>query len=273
MMGAGGSDDGEATTGVDWPTTDDAFLGGLLHILQPKLGYRAGVDTVLLAAACHVRDVKTARILDLGAGVGTAGLCVARRVEGAKVVLADKSKEALQLANANIKRNGLSGRVSAILLDISAPSSHLAAAGLNDESFSHVIANPPYHARQHGTSSRVGMKDDAHAMDVDDLDCWFRFMARMVVPRGIVTIVHKADALDIVLAGFKGRFGAIKILPITPRSGAAAHRILVTGVKGSGATLTLLAPFVLHGEGHGFSHRAEQVLRHGEGLDIDAMIC
>ncbi|HET6223567.1 MAG TPA: hypothetical protein VFE11_15445, partial [Dongiaceae bacterium] len=50
--------------------TDDAFLGGALRILQPKEGYRAGIDAVFLAAAAPARTSRKERVLDVGAGVG-----------------------------------------------------------------------------------------------------------------------------------------------------------------------------------------------------------
>ena len=54
-------------------STDD-FLGGKLRVKQPKKGYRAGIDPVLLAASvnAHIGD----NILDLGCGVGVASLCL-----------------------------------------------------------------------------------------------------------------------------------------------------------------------------------------------------
>ena len=67
--------------------TEDAFLGGQLRLRQPKSGHRAGHDAMLLAAAtpAHSGD----RVVDLGAGVGAAGLAVARRVQGIQLVLVE----------------------------------------------------------------------------------------------------------------------------------------------------------------------------------------
>ena len=59
--------------------THDAFLGGRLHVWQPRKGYRAGVDPVLLAAATPAKAGDT--VLELGCGVGTASLCLAARVD------------------------------------------------------------------------------------------------------------------------------------------------------------------------------------------------
>jgi tRNA1(Val) A37 N6-methylase TrmN6 len=58
------------------------------------------------------------------------------------------------------------------------------------------------------------------------------------------------------------------VLPIHPRAGEPAHRIIVRGVKGSRAPLRILPGLMLH-EGAGFTplvealHRGEAVL--GEG--------
>ena len=106
-------------------TTDDAFLGGRLHLLQPKSGYRAGLDAILLAAAIEVKE-PAARVLDAGAGVGAAGLAVAARVPTAGVVLVELEPRLAALARENIGRNHLSSRVRVIEADICAPAATLA---------------------------------------------------------------------------------------------------------------------------------------------------
>ncbi len=67
--------------------TEDGFLGGQLRLRQPKSGHRAGHDAVLLAAATPARSGD--RVADFGAGVGAAGLSVARRVAGIKLLLVE----------------------------------------------------------------------------------------------------------------------------------------------------------------------------------------
>jgi len=58
-------------------TTEDKFLGGSLSLLQPKTGYRAGADPVLLASA--VDALATQSVLELGCGVGVALFCLMQR--------------------------------------------------------------------------------------------------------------------------------------------------------------------------------------------------
>jgi tRNA1(Val) A37 N6-methylase TrmN6 len=64
-----------------------------------------------------------------------------------------------------------------------------------------------------------------------------------------VIFIHTAEALPALLAAMQARFGAITVLPLIPREGEAAHRILVRGIKGSRAPLTLLASRALHTPG------------------------
>jgi len=248
--------------------TDDAFLEGALHILQLRSGYRAGLDAVLLGAAVPADSSRPLRVLDVGAGAGTAGLCVARRASFAEVVLLEKESQLAELAAENIRRNDLSARVRVVTGVVGASATDLRVLGLVEESFGHVIANPPFHDSDAGTLPPDALKAGAHAMLDGELERWARFMARMTAPGGEATIVHKAEALPRVLAAFEGRFGALKILPLHPRDGAAAHRVLVQGVKGSRGPLQILAGFVLHESDGAFTPAAQKILRAGGALSM-----
>jgi tRNA1(Val) A37 N6-methylase TrmN6 len=243
--------------------TDDAFLGGALHLLQLRTGYRAGLDAVMLAAAVPADSSRPLRVLDVGAGVGTAGLCLARRAPFAEVVLLEKEPQLAELANENVRRNDLADRVRVVTGVVGAASSELRTLGLVEESFGHVIANPPFHDTDAGTLAPDALKAGAHAMADGELEAWARFMARMTAPWGEATMVHKADALPRLLAALATRFGALKILPLHPRQGEPAHRVLVQGVKGSRAPLQILPGFVLHEAGGAFTPVAQAILRAG----------
>lgn len=257
-----------ATQALPNSVTDDAFLGGAVRLLQPRNGYRAGIDAVLLAAAVPVAAGQKARVLDVGAGVGAAGLCLASRASDAEVALLEPEPEYAALARENVARNGLGARVRVAEAAVGARETDLKARGIEAETFDHVLANPPFHERGRGTRAPDALKDAAHAMDGDGLDAWCRFMARMARPGGTATLIHKADALGDVLAAMRGRFGALKVVPIHAREGEPAIRVIVQGVKGSRGPLTLLPGVVLHGEGDAFRPEIDQVLRHGAALRI-----
>jgi tRNA1(Val) A37 N6-methylase TrmN6 len=245
--------------------TEDAFLGGALSILQPKGGYRAGLDAVLLAAAVP-QDARA--VLDVGAGVGVVGLAVARRLADVRVTMIEREPELAALARANIARNELAQRVSLIeadILNLSREHSEIAAAA---ESFDNVLANPPYHIEGRGTVATDPAKAGSHSMAPGDLDRWVRFMARMARAGGAATLIHRADALADILTAFAGRFGGAIVLPIHPREDEPASRVLVQARKGSRAPLQLSTGLVLHNADHSFRRDVDAILRHGATLDL-----
>jgi tRNA1(Val) A37 N6-methylase TrmN6 len=246
-------------------TTQDYFLGDRLSICQPVRGYRAGIDAVLLAACARDGD---SPLLDLGAGVGTVGLCAAVRCCELRVVLLERQAELADLARANVVGNHLEGRVSVVEAEIGETLPPDASKLLKAGTFAHVVANPPFHDEAAGTSSLWPLKAVSHAMTADALEHWARFMARMAMPGGRATMIHKAEALPRILAAFENRFGGITILPIYPRDGAPAIRVIVDGVKGSRASIVIKPGLILHGSGNAFRPDADAILRDGVALAI-----
>ncbi len=250
--------------------TDDTFLGGALAILQPRTGFRAGIDAVLLAAAVPDLAGRASTILDAGAGVGVAGLCVARRSIAARVTLLEKAPELASLARRNVSRNGLEDRVTVIEADLLAPAAHLGSAGVREDAFDVVLTNPPWLEDGRTRPSADPIKARANAMPQGDLEGWLRFLARVTSPGGTLVLLHRADALDRVLAAVHGRFGGVDILPIHPRRGQPANRVILRATKASRAPLALLAGFIVHEE-TGFTAPMEAILRTGAPLAWTAL--
>lgn len=248
-------------------TTCDMFLGDRLIIRQPARGYRAGVDAVLLAACVRPKS-NGATLLDIGAGAGTVGLCAAQRLPGLNAVLLEREAALHALSQRNIAENRLTGRVRAVQASVTSRAAGLTAAGIMPESFDICVANPPFHDEDAGTAAADALKAKSHAMPADALEGWARFMARMTRPGGQALMIHKAEALPRILAAFATRFGHLRVLPIYPRAGPSAIRVIVEGVKGSRAPLEIRPGFVLHGEGNAFTASAGAILRQGAALEI-----
>ena len=246
--------------------TEDAFLGGALRILQPAGGYRAGLDAVLLAATLHAE--RGERVLDIGAGAGVVGLAAARRLPEIEATLVERDPGPAALARDNIARNGLGARVRVAIGDVTRPLQELPELSGLAQSFDHALANPPYNIEGHGTLAAEPQKAAANAMPQGSLDRWMRFAAAMLRPGGTVTLIHRPDALETLLAAFTRRFGGLVLLPVHPRVGEPASRLLVRAVKGSRAPLELRPGLVLHKADHGFRPQIEAILRHGAPLDM-----
>lgn len=263
-----------AATRPDTATTDDVFLAGAaaggLHVLQPRDGLRSGLDAVMLAASAPVAPGQL--VLDAGAGVGVVGLAVAHRCPDAQVVLLERAPGLAALAAANIERNRMQSRVRVVCADLTTPLAALEEFRLLPDSFDHVLANPPYHdARQVRPSPRP-LKADASAFEAGDLDRWLRFLAAMAKPGGMLTLIHRAEALGEALGAIGARFGGLKIFPLFPRPAEAATRILVQGIKGSRAPLRLLPGLVLHQPDGGYTREADAILRDGRARLSDQQL-
>lgn len=245
--------------------TRDAFLGGRLTLSQPRAGFRAGLDSVLLGAAV---PAGTKNLLDLGAGVGTAGLVALALGRAEQAVLAERDDLALALAQDNVAANGFAARAGTLLVDVTATAGLRRAAGLQDNAHDVIIANPPFFASGQGTPAPDKKRADARHMGADRLDLWVRCAAAGAMAGGTAIFIYPAEGLADLLTAFDQRFGGIKVLPLAPRPHSAATRVLIRGVKGSRAPLTLLATRALHGtEGHGFAPDFETIFRGHSALD------
>ncbi|MFC7399479.1 tRNA1(Val) (adenine(37)-N6)-methyltransferase [Chelatococcus sp. GCM10030263] len=247
-----------SAVGPDACTTDSLF-GGRLRLIQPRRGHRAGTDAVLLAAAAG--DVGAAHVVDLGAGVGTVGLAVAQASPAARVRLVEREPALVALARDNVAANGLDGRVEVVEADVLAPAATRRAGGLLSHSADMVVTNPPFFARGRVRASPDAGRRAAHVMDEAALEAWLRTAADLAAPGGRLVMIHEAPALQAILTGLAGRFGAIALKPVYPRAGEPATRLLVGGVKGSRAPLRLLHGLVLHEPDGRFTVEAEAVHR------------
>lgn len=254
-------------TAASEDTTDDGFLDGRLKILQPAKGYRAGLDAVLLAAAVPARAGE--RVLEAGAGVGVASLCLASRVSGLEVAGIELQPPLAALAGENISRNALGDRVSIVEGDIGQPVRDLVAMGFEPNAWHHVFANPPFHDPASNPASPNESKAQAHLTLGSDLDDWVRFACVMARPKGTVTFIHRADALADLLVAMTGHLGGIEVFPLWPAAGKPASRVILRGQRDSKAPLTLRPGLVLHGRDGRFTERAEALLRGGEALLLD----
>ncbi len=239
-------------------TTTDQFLNGRVVLQQPKFGYRAAIDPVLLAAAVPAKVGQ--KVLELGCGAGAAMFCLAARVSGLSITGVEIQPDYLACAEANVRHNAALGDVKPLAGDVRQLPASLAA-----NSFDHVMANPPYHDQQAYDAGEHAGKTAAHAMLADDLGLWVKAAHGRLKHRGTLTMIYRADGLAELLTSLNGKFGGLTLFPLWPRVGESAKRIIVQGQKGSKAPLKLLAGLALH-EDQAYSAMAEDILRNGKAL-------
>ena len=249
--------------------TDNAFLGGRLHLWQPRDGYRAGIDPVLLAACVPARAGQS--VLELGCGAGAAILCLATRVPGLTLTGVELLPEYADLARRNARENSIDLNVSTA--DLTA-----LPKALRQTSFDHVLANPPYFR----PGAHTGARDAGRAVALGEktpLAAWVEVAARRLAPGGCLHMIQRMDRLPDLLAALAGRLGSPEILPLAARTARAPGLFVLRARKGGRAGFVLHAAIVLHrGVGHAqdkdsYTDDIAKVLRDAAPLDWPVARC
>jgi tRNA1(Val) A37 N6-methylase TrmN6 len=240
-------------------TTADSLLGGKVIFYQPAEGYRAAIDPVLLAAAVPARAGD--HVLDLGAGAGAAALCLARRVPECRVTGLELDPALVSIARTNAAENGFGEWIEFFPGNVAAPPFELRPG-----SFDAVMLNPPYRAEDSGTPSPHEGKQRANEEGEADLGVWLRTALEMVKNKGTIVLVHRADRLDEIVSLLHGKAGELAILPLWPKVGKTAKRLILRARKGIRTGATMLQGLMLHEADGKYTEAAEAVLRDGAEL-------
>jgi len=245
-------------------TSEDAFLGGRLRLRQLRSGHRAGHDAMLLAAATSARP--GGRVVDFGAGVGAAGLALARRVAGLDLALVEIDATLADLARHNAAANAIAADV--IVLDVEQGAEAFAAARLAPDSADVVLMNPPFNDGARHRASPDSARASAHIAGEDTLARWVHAARRVLKSGGVLTMIWRADGIAEVLAALDRGFGSLAILPVHGEAGGPAIRILVRAVKGGRAPTQILPALMLNDESGVPNKQVQEILAEGGALPL-----
>ena len=244
----------------------DAFLGGRLVIAQPRTGYRAGIDPVLLAASIPARSGQS--VLDLGCGSGVAALCLGARLPGLILSGLELQPGYAELARYNAAVNGID-------LDVLTGNVATMPHALRRRQFDHVMANPPFFVRDSGTPARDVGREQSLGETLSLVE-WVAAAARRVAPKGFVTMIQRADRVPDLMVAMSEHLGSLELLPLVPRSGRAARLVLMRGRKGGRAAFRLHDRWCLHAsatharDGKDYTPATTAVLRDAAALSFPA---
>ncbi len=245
--------------------TEDLLLGGKVRLRQPKAGFRAAIDPVILAALVPAR---AGMFVELGCGVGAASLCLLSRFDSdtraaTSLLGVELQPQLVEVAELNVQANKCGDVMRVLQADLRQLPSTIDA-----HSFDHVFFNPPFHRRDTERPPRdVGRAMASHAEETA-LEDWVEAAANLLKPRGRMTMVYRADRLMDLPPVLAGRFGGLIVFPLWPGRSKAAKRVLAVAQKGSRGPLVLLPGLTLHQNDGRFTAEAEAVLRGGEGLEV-----
>lgn len=232
------------------------LLDRRVRLLQPAHGFRTSLDSVMLAAACPARAGM--RVLDMGSGVGGAAFCLLTRVPGIFLTGVELQKEYVALARENAVLNKKAATFVSGDIRSYEP----------EKRFDHVICNPPYLEAGAHTPSPMEEKALANGHLASDLSLqdWLDAGFRALKSGGSLTLIHRADQTDRIVQGLGRRFGAVEFIPLWPRAGHAAKRVVVRAIKDRKSPTVLHPGLILHEENGAYTPAADTILRDGAAL-------
>lgn len=242
-------------------TVESTLLRGQVKLIQPKHGFRASIDSVLLAAAVKTQK-RSEKILDVGCGVGSAGLCVASRKPNISLTGIDIQEDLIHIAKQNAKLNNIEA--------------DFICGGIKEEKtlennhFDGVLINPPY--EDEGLKSPNKIKATSHNTSISEttLRDWIKYAHLKLKQGGHVTIIHKADKADQIIMHLTNRrwFGSIVLYPIYPHAGDNAKRVIIRARKERYKQMVIKSGLVLHRENGYYTDKAEAIFSDGAGIEL-----
>ncbi len=215
--------------------TLDDFLGGKVQAWQPAEGFRAGTDTVILAASIAAKPGD--RVLELGTGSGVGLLCLGARIEnlelfGVDIIESNASRAQRNLAQAKLKGSALHANIFA--------SQHEMLKGQYD----HVFMNPPFYKPSAHTKPQDNSRSSAHILS-EELEAWVQAAIRRVRPQGFMTMIFPTEGLPQILKAIPDN-NAIRTRPIAARADRSPKRLLIQVQTQRKAPFALLPALILN---------------------------
>ncbi len=243
---------------------ETTLLRGRVRLLQPRIGFHASLDTVFLAAAAPLKN--NFNVLDVGCGVGSAGLCVLARNPHIHLVGLDIQRELIDLAHQNAALNGFGEHCHFFRGDLKTEKA------IPENYFNAVLMNPPYQEAGTHTPSPRQNKAISHGEEASGarlLD-WIKYAHRKLKNGGSLVMIHRADRLDDVVVALEHRrwFGSLEVYPLWSKAGDDAKRIIVRARKERYAPLVLKAGLVIHEKNGQYTDGAQRILSAAEAIDM-----
>lgn len=239
--------------------TCDDFYDGRLKLYQPAKGFRAGTDSLLLAASLDAN--LSGEVLEIGCGAGGALLPAAFRLTKTHITGLEVDEGMAALARKGVEANDLISRVEIV---------EGSAANLDrtwQNKFDLVFSNPPFF--ETGTIQAPGAGKEAAYLEDVPLKDWINAMLFALRPKGTFVMVHRAADLARILSVIERQCGEITVLPVHSYPGAEAKRVLVRARKAlrSGPMRLLEPKYLYQSKGGERTDWALAMQRDGAGLD------
>lgn len=242
--------------------TEDSLLDGRLILLQPKDGFRASIDPIVLAATVPVKAGD--HVLDVGTGSGAAALALLVREPWAWVTGLDIQESLIALASRSAARNQMTEHVTFVAGDLVSQNVRTKLG-----QFDHVMSNPPFFERGSGQLPKNKARALATVESTADLRVWIEFMVSAARDGGTITLIHRAEREDEVIDLLSPNCGDISVMDLTSKESDGTHKlVIVQAIKAACAANVSRTELILHKADDDYTEQALAILRDAQFAPI-----
>jgi tRNA1Val (adenine37-N6)-methyltransferase len=218
----------------------DDILYGFLHMIQPQIGPRVNMDTVLLAG--FARPQAGERVIELGCAHGGITLILAKRFPDASFEGLDIQPGLIEMARENARINSLTENTvfrTGDLREIRRLYTH--------QTFDAVVVNPPYEDPGFGVSSRSAVNRSARQGETCTLEDVCAACHFLLKNRGRLYMVMRALRLADTMSMLKKyHLEPRTVRMVHPAPGRNAMVFLTEARRSGGPAATVLPPLYIY---------------------------
>ena len=200
----------------DSELTSDAITASF-RLLQRRRGHRFSVDDLATAWEAVRASTDAPQFLDMGCGIGSVLLMVAWRLPAARAFGIEAQDMSIELAQRNVRENGLEGRVTLFHGDLRGVTRAWAHGPC-----ALVTGTPPYLPLGTASPSPDPQRAAARVELRGGVEDYLAAAARVLSPDGVVVVCADGRAPERVLRGAAAaELVPIRRLDVVPRAGKA----------------------------------------------------
>ena len=227
--------------------TKDHLLDGKIVYFQPKLGYRSGIEPIILASQANNKDKS---ILDLGSGCGPISLILAYRFSKVEIVGLENNKFHLELSQKSKEENKFNN-VEFKYEDVC----HLNKKYANY--FDLVLSNPPFFFENQIIKSKNDSINNAKYISKEKCEIWFKNLINYTNDKGRALIINRFENIDYMLGVFSLYNVMVEITPILSFKDTKPKNVLISLKKNENYVEKTKNEIIIHSNSSKYSKQVE----------------
>ena len=227
--------------------TKDHLLDGKIVYFQPKLGYRSGIEPIILASLANNKD-KT--ILDLGSGCGPISLILAHRFTNAEIVGLENNTFHLELSQKS--------KIESKFNNVEFKNEDVCKFNRDYMSyFDLVLSNPPFFFENQIIKSKNDSINNAKYISKEKSENWFKNLIFYIKDKGRALIINRFENIDFMLKIFSLFNVIVEITPILSFKDTKPKNILISIKKNEKYVEKTKNEIIIHSNSSKYSKQVE----------------